>query len=938
MCRKSVMKYLKRIFGAALAVVSAFVCPVKDIYALGDGVYYEKKDVYEIAEGLTYEKSRRLYSAGWMDVYVLTLDASASNLMLDVLESKDGLGLKKTVPALAQANEAVAAVNADFFGAGNPKSSMGQVARNGQMTAAQNYYNGSENKYAGFFVGNDGVPFIDYVKTTMGFYGSENAAMVMGAKNKVTDFSKPVYFDEKAISDTAFLDKNFSNLTKIVMQDNTIVKISQPGETVSVIPGNYIIVMNNATRQEKIGYYSVGMKVDFNENENFVFRPAKSVSEVKFGISGGGEILRNGEKVATGLIIGEKARNPRTMVGINKDKSKIYIVCIDGRTNGIGATHAEAANIMLEYGAYDAIHFDGGGSTTMVVKGNDSDNPSVVNVPSEGELRAVANAIGIKATGAEGVASMLRAYVADSDENYIFNGLENTINVSVYDGKLKMMSVDKSKLEFSANIPGEWQGNLFTPSSEGKGTITVKYGDLIDTLDVVVLRGVSAVKAVAGKYALEEGETTNLKASLINTDGYELSADPDDISWSVDDKDVGTVSNGVFTAEGEGVATVTARYLDKEGKLKIAVGKEKVAVSSLEYGRTMNVYASSTDISVQSGTTNEISYNGDNSVYLSYTFAPNMTTTQSAYMSFENRPIYLPDNTADVVFAYKGDGSGYVLKAVVKDGSGQTADVTAVNGIESGDWKQARFALPEGFTENVVLDKIYVSAYNTGSDNLSGKVYIDDIMALAPKGDGGSVEGKSSDYMNADLSKLSASEYESVSAYGTTSSSLSHDGLLSRMATGSRAMFFAGSTNISNNTGVASVKWEDKYYTSSTENISVVTLATGGKSLASVNKDQFRYLKDYVSNLSKENIVVITDLYIPKGIQDARERDALMDILSDAVHEKGKNIIVLSSVGQSDYCEVKDGVRYINLSGDRGSGQSFLKIMANKEQMFYEFQ
>ena len=36
------------------------------------------------------------------------------------------------------------------------------------------------------------------------------------------------------------------------------------------------------------------------------------------------------------------------MVGVSKDKSKIYIVCIDGRKNGIGATHAEAAKIMKD--------------------------------------------------------------------------------------------------------------------------------------------------------------------------------------------------------------------------------------------------------------------------------------------------------------------------------------------------------------------------------------------------------------------------------------------------------------------------------------------------------------------------------------------------------------------------------------------------------------
>ena len=39
-------------------------------------VLYEKKDIQTIAQGLTYEKSTRMYKSGWMDVYVLTVDAS----------------------------------------------------------------------------------------------------------------------------------------------------------------------------------------------------------------------------------------------------------------------------------------------------------------------------------------------------------------------------------------------------------------------------------------------------------------------------------------------------------------------------------------------------------------------------------------------------------------------------------------------------------------------------------------------------------------------------------------------------------------------------------------------------------------------------------------------------------------------------------------------
>ena len=70
-------KRLHRIIGVVLATVMTIGAMPMNAFALGDGVYYEKKDIQTIAEGVTYEKSSRLYKAGWMDVYVLTMDANS---------------------------------------------------------------------------------------------------------------------------------------------------------------------------------------------------------------------------------------------------------------------------------------------------------------------------------------------------------------------------------------------------------------------------------------------------------------------------------------------------------------------------------------------------------------------------------------------------------------------------------------------------------------------------------------------------------------------------------------------------------------------------------------------------------------------------------------------------------------------------------------------
>jgi hypothetical protein len=113
-------------------------------------------------------------------------------------------------------------------------------------------------------------------------------------------------------------------------------------------------------------------------------------------IGGWPRILRDGESVAgeSATIEGTlsrnaEARHPRTAVGFSRDSSTLFVLTVDGRSeNSGGMTLVELASVMRELGAWQAMNFDGGGSTTMVVDGR------VVNHPSdkEGE-RAVGNAL-----------------------------------------------------------------------------------------------------------------------------------------------------------------------------------------------------------------------------------------------------------------------------------------------------------------------------------------------------------------------------------------------------------------------------------------------------------------------------------------------------------------------------------------------------------------
>ena len=122
-------------------------------------------------------------------------------------------------------------------------------------------------------------------------------------------------------------------------------------------------------------------------------------------IGGWPRILRDGRSVAADAPTVEgtisrnaEMRHPRTAVGFSRDSTTLYVLTVDGRSQAsVGVTLVELASIMRRLGAWQAMNFDGGGSTSMVVDGR------LMNVVSDtsGE-RAVGNALMVvrKASGA----------------------------------------------------------------------------------------------------------------------------------------------------------------------------------------------------------------------------------------------------------------------------------------------------------------------------------------------------------------------------------------------------------------------------------------------------------------------------------------------------------------------------------------------------------
>ena len=81
-------------------------------------------------------------------------------------------------------------------------------------------------------------------------------------------------------------------------------------------------------------------------------------------------------------------RHPRTAVAVTEDRDLIMLT-VDGRWDGRseGMNAKELTNFLVKYfNPKDALNMDGGGSTTMVVKGHGDPSTNVVNYPTDNKV------------------------------------------------------------------------------------------------------------------------------------------------------------------------------------------------------------------------------------------------------------------------------------------------------------------------------------------------------------------------------------------------------------------------------------------------------------------------------------------------------------------------------------------------------------------------
>lgn len=560
---------MKKRFYGIKRLLAAFVAATLTFTAAGVTTVFAAQTVYEnktqetITRGVTYEKNSRMTTDGIQDIYVLTIDLTESTLELKEVESKTEYGLKETVQKMLTDNGAIAGVNSDFFGmAGTYSAGFGPVVRDGELVSAGTSINKDKNQYGTYVKDKNGNSIFTYFKTTVKFSNSAKT-IDLASINKVTSMVFPILFNREAATSTADLDKRFDNLVKFVVQNNTITYVSQKGETVEVPENGYLIVMSGDYYTNAASVFKVGDPVTLQVSSTIDF------DQIDTAFGGGGLLLLDGQEAPATDIVAA-GRQPRTAFGVSQDGTKAIMMVVDGRGDSIGATHSEMAALMKEYGAYEALHLDGGGSSTMVVQTVDDAAPQLQNTPSDGAQRKVIASVGVFQTAPKGeikeigITTVNQHTQPGKTAEFTVYGLDeykNRIYIAPEDVTFEVVGVE-----------GTWDGYLFQPTTTGEYSVVATYGDGLTAVANATCYPTARLKATYPDVSIKNvGGTTNIYVTAYDTEGFGRAV-TNDVTYTVANPAIGTMNGNTFTAKAKGSTYVKCSWAGQDTYVTITVG------------------------------------------------------------------------------------------------------------------------------------------------------------------------------------------------------------------------------------------------------------------------------------------------------------------------------------------------------------------------------
>lgn len=489
-------------------------------------------------------------STNTQNVYYTTTDLNNKNVEMRAAKAGNHIRMLQTVPDIAAQMDKpgeryFAGVNSDFFNMGEPYNSIGMCISNGFPT---NYNTDGADIDPYYIVfDKDGVPTLarHIVNSWEGIVsypsGSEYGFYVNTRRSE----------DELIVYSPQW---QFYDSWENVMHDVGYTGTNRWGAEVAIRPIGQNVLYGSELKLEVLETptYGVGnmkipqdgyvlsahgkacdevMKLKAGDiiTTNIGFTADNVETTAKELLGGFPIMIKNGVKQSTPSYPEHLSTpEPRTAVGYNADKSKIYMAVVDGRKAGgsDGVTMQQLSSIMANIGCHEAMNFDGGGSSTMY-----AGKLGLRNVPSsssldqrpEGTPRTVVNALFAVAISPED--EEIATIEIKEKKLSIVTGESKSITVMGYNkyGVLINPDITAECRIITAKEIGSVSGRKITGNKGNySSTLTAVYGTMSYTIPVYLNGGGTFVSEVI---EINPDDYT-AKPEYYNMQGIKLSEPP----------------------------------------------------------------------------------------------------------------------------------------------------------------------------------------------------------------------------------------------------------------------------------------------------------------------------------------------------------------------------------------------------------------------------
>ncbi|MFN2450487.1 MAG: phosphodiester glycosidase family protein [Candidatus Baltobacteraceae bacterium] len=393
--------------------------------------------------------------------------------------------------------------------------------------------------------------------------------------------------------------------------------------------------------------------------------------------AGGGPLLvKDGAWFADphGPSSGEFAtRMPASAAGITRNGTLLFVE-VDGREpmHSIGVLQPQLGALLIALGASTAMQFDGGGSSTIAARLPGSPQPQLLNAPSDGQERRIADAFLVFSHAAGG--APVRIVTRPQTVRAVVGA---RVNVTAAEIDAADRTVSTFSIPFFARKAGTWSVPVERDGLRSNVTVQVAATPAriaIDPPDALAL----------------SGARVRLLARAFDAGGYGMAL-PQELDWKTDS---GTIDARGNLAAGTHDATVRVRIGNAQARERVVVGEHEI---DLPFAANAAFFTAPRN---EPGGL-DLQTPCDACLSLRYDFSgPERAAYAAAALPLRERAIGL---SLDVL----GDANGETLRAAVTNAMGERFLYTIAR-IDWSGWRREVLRFPAGLPQPIVLRSLYL--------------------------------------------------------------------------------------------------------------------------------------------------------------------------------------------------------------------------------------